>query len=329
MRWVILTDDHPPTPGGVATWTAAIARGLSASGDDVEVFARHRPGLPPGVRGVRGPSFGRYGGWWLRVAARRSLRRADAVLATTWPVAVGVAGTIGAPLHVVFHGSDLTRPLRPPPARVLDRARLWAVSGWLAEKVADRGRRAEVLPAPVEVAPPRLPSRGPERWAMVARAVPGKGGERFVRLVAEAGVDGLLIGGGPELSRWRRLAASLGARVRFTGEVPHARVAELLREADLALLLPRADGPGEGLGLSLLEAAAVGVPAVGCRTGGVPEAVGPGLLLDDPDDAPRSVAAIRAWWTPRRGEAQRAWLAEHHGVGRAVACLRAAVERRG
>src|SRR5690606_33991204 len=110
MRWVILTDDHPPAPGGVATWTAAVADGLRRAGDAVEVFARWRPDLPPEVRGVRGPSFGRRGGWWLRWAARRALPRADAVLATTWPVAAGLPA--GLPLHVVFHGSDLTRPPR-------------------------------------------------------------------------------------------------------------------------------------------------------------------------------------------------------------------------
>lgn len=323
MRWVILTDDHPPLPGGVATWTGAVARGLRRHGDEVEVFARWRADLPAEVRGVRGRSFGRWGGWWLRWAARLALERADAVLATTWPVATGLVGVAG-PLHLVFHGSDLTRPPRSPRAfrRVLGRAdHRWAVSSWLAERV-----QAEVLPAPVDVRAhaPRRADR-PERWGFLGRATPLKGGDRFVRLVAAAGVEGVMVGDGPELPRWRELAGRLGASVRFTGELPRHEVPSVLETLDLLMLLPRAapDGGGEeGLGLALLEGAASGVAAVGCAVGGVPEAVGPGLLLDDPDDVERSLAAIGDWWTPWRGGAQQAWLAAHHGVDRTVAALR-------
>lgn len=321
---MILTDDHPPAPGGVATWTAAVAEGLRRAGDAVEVFARWRPDLPVGVHGVRGPSFGRHGGWWLRWAARRALHDADAVLATTWPVAAGLPA--GLPLHVVFHGSDLTRPPVSARAlrRVMERARhRWAVSRWLAERGA-----AEVLPAPVDPRPgPRRRPERPWRWGLLGRATPLKGGDRFVRLVAEAGVEGVVAGDGPELPRWRALAERLGARVRFLGHLPREALPAVLDGLDVALLLPRpaADGGGEeGLGLALLEAAASGVAVVGCRTGGVPEATGPGLLLEDPDDAPASVAKILAWWTPDRGEAQRAWLARHHGVDRTVARLRGA-----
>src|SRR5690606_35625675 len=113
-----------------------VAEGLRRAGDQVDVFARWRPDLPGGARGVRGPSFGRWGGLWLRWAARDALARADAALATTWPAAAGWPWP-GAPLHVVFHGSDLTRPPVSPRAfrRVTRRAhRRWAVSRWLAAR---------------------------------------------------------------------------------------------------------------------------------------------------------------------------------------------------
>ena len=60
----------------------------------------------------------------------------------------------------------------------------------------------------------------------------------------------------------------------------------------------------------------MGVPAVGCQTGGVPEALGPGLLLLDPDDAERSAEEFRRWWTPERGEEGRRWARSHHGAQR-------------
>ena len=81
---------------------------------------------------------------------------------------------------------------------------------------------------------------------------------------------------------------------------------------------------GEGLGLCLLEAAARGAPAIGCDTGGVSEAVGPGLLLSDPDHP--DGAQINAWLSQAdRGEQARAWVTTHHGPGRSVAVLEGAL----
>lgn len=342
MRWLIATDDFPPLDGGVATWTAHIARGLCDAGDEVAVLARARPGLGAAadgqpfafpVIGLRGPSFGRHGGFYAGVAAWWHLRAGDSVLATTWNMATGLVRRcrgLDVPLHVVFHGSDLTRPPRDPKAfdRVCAGAtRRWAVSRWLAERLAERGHRAEVLCAPVDAGPPRASPVAPRRWIFVGRATPLKGGDRFVRYVAEAGATGVVVGDGPELPRWRALAAELGADVTFTGTLPLAEVRRRVAEADVAVLVPRADRDGsgaEGFGLALVEAAARGVAVVGCRTGGVPEATGAGLVLDDPDDVAAAVAAIRAWWTPERGEACRRHVAAHHGVARVVERLRTA-----
>lgn len=343
MRWVILCDDFPPLDGGIATWTARVAGGLHASGHDVLVFARARAGLgmdeaggplPYEVVPVRGPSFGRLGGWWMAAAAWTRLRPGDGVVATTWNLATHLVRRlrwVGAPLHVAFHGSDLTRPPADPRGfrRVCRNAeRRWTMSAYLARLLEGRGFRADPLPIPVDVAPPSersLPGR-PEHWGFVGRATALKGGDRFVRLVAAAGVHGTVIGDGPALDAWRGLARRLGAadRLEFTGRLPHGEVLRRLADLDLALLLPRAgpDGAGaEGLGLALIEAAAAGVATVGCCTGGVPEAVGGGLLLEDPDDVPASLSAIEGWWTPERGRACRAWVAERCGVGRTVRAL--------
>lgn len=328
MRWVILTDDHPPLDGGVAAWTRAVTRGLRSAGHEVAVFARERPGLPEDVVGVSGPSFGRWGGVWMAAAAWRAVARADRVLATTWPVATGFAGRMSAPLQVAYHGSDLTRPPRDPEAfrRVaLAADRRWVMSGFLAGLLEERGFEAHRLPVPVDPDPriARRPAE-PRRWVFVGRATPLKGGDRFVRLVEAAGAAGTVIGDGPSLQPWRELASMLRADVTFTGRLPHAEVRRRLRDFDLACLLPRPDIDGtgaEGLGLSLVEAAAAGVAPVGCRTGGVPDAVGPGLVLEDPDDIEDSLAVLRSWWTPARGGAARWWVGRRHGVARAVAAL--------
>ncbi|MCB9687361.1 MAG: glycosyltransferase family 4 protein [Alphaproteobacteria bacterium] len=317
----MLTDDHPPMAGGVAAWTGAVTDALVADGHDVRVFARHREDLEPiaGTRtvGVRGPSFGRRGGAWLGWRAMPSLARADRVLATTWPVAT-LAARMGLPLAVVAHGSDLAPRLVS--TAVCRRtfslsSRRFAVSRWLADRVPGG---ALVLPSPVDAAPhpARLDSG---TWAFVGRALRGKGGDRFVRWVARAGVRGLMVGDGPELEAWRRLARVVGARIRFTGALRRDEVRALISVVDLVCLPARAtpDGMEEGLGLVLLEAAAAGVPAVGTAVGGVPEALGPaGLVVEEPDDAGRAVAAIRAWWSRERGEQAWAWCRAVHGSHR-------------
>jgi glycosyltransferase involved in cell wall biosynthesis len=332
MQWLILTDDFPPCDGGVATWTSAVARGLVAAGDRVTVLARARPGLgavdADGVEVVpmRFPSFGRWGSVPLGVASLRW--RPDAVLATTWTVArvaAPLARARGIPLHIVAHGSDVTLGLNGAFDATVRDAQLWAVSEFLAVQVRSRGYRCRVLPAPVDALEAVRPRDRCAHWLFVGRATPRKGGDRFVRWVAAAGVEGTVIGDGPEILAWQSIAVECGARVRFTGRLAHAAVNQVYAAADLVVLAPRADTDGvgaEGLGLTLLEAAAVGVPGVGCRTGGVPEAVGPGLLVDEPDDAEACVAQIAAWWTPERGmDAYRA-LSAAHGVKRTVAALR-------
>jgi glycosyltransferase involved in cell wall biosynthesis len=162
---------------------------------------------------------------------------------------------------------------------------------------------------------------------MVARATPLKGGERFVRIVDAAGARGLVVGDGPALPRWKEIAQSVGADIRFTGCLGHKQTLAQIASLEVMLLLPRTDDDGsgaEGAGLVLLEAASLGVPGVGCRTGGVPEALGPGLLLDGPDDPIASAAQIRAWLSPERGRRAREWLASNHGTAKLANALRGA-----
>ena len=190
--------------------------------------------------------------------------------------------------------------------RVWRRAtRRLALSDHLVRVLARRGHPAVRLPAPIPIddTPPELRPRS-GRWGFVGRLTPQKGVDRFVRWVARAGVEGVVVGTGPMAAPLRQLAVKLGARVTFVGARSPGQIHALWPQLDLVVLAPRTypDGSGaEGLGLALLEAAGRGVAAVGCRTGGVVEAVGPGLILPDPDDDDRAVATIVDWWTPERG----------------------------
>lgn len=325
----------------------AIAQALDRAGHEVHVYARRRPGLavdqPFSVYPVNGPSFGTFGGIWLARRAWRHCQEADAIIGMTWPVSLGLAWALqdrDIPFHVIFHGSEITNP--PWTLRGFERVcrratHRWTVSDYLGEVLASYGFKAARIPIPLDTrtlcADP-LPPR-PEDWLYVARATSLKGGERFLRLMAaDEGSRGTIVGAGPALGAWKKLASGLGVgqRVVFRGSLPPEQMREVMEAHDLCLLLPtqREDGTGaEGLGICLLEAAVAGMAVVGCATGGVPEAVGAGLLLDDPDDSDGSLRQIREWWAAERGVECGRWVAEHHGADATVSALIEATLSRG
>ena len=323
MRWLVLTDDHPPTTGGVATWTARVVDGLRSRGCEVTVYARLREGLPPDVHGVRVPAFGRRGHLGMGWQARDALRQTppERILCTTWSVVP--PGLSGA--HVVLHGSDLTRPTHAPGRRrrVLGRSRVWAVSHWLRRRARQQlGVEATVLPAPVDIADEPAPPG--ERWLWMGRAVAGKGGERFLHWLDAAGASGDVLGSGPRLQAWAAAAQARGIDARFHGWRTGSDLLQRIRAGRLLALCPSPaseDHGAEGLGLVGLEALGQGVPVVGVPVGGVPEAVGPGLVVPEPDRPADVAMRIASWWTPERGREGWAWVRGHHGTHRTVTAL--------
>ena len=79
-----------------------------------------------------------------------------------------------------------------------------------------------------------------------------------------------LVGSGSQDSALKALSASLGLRrVAFTGPVAPARITTHYASADLYVQTPAVDN----MPLSILEAAASGLPIVSTRVGGVPALV--------------------------------------------------------
>jgi phosphatidylinositol alpha-1,6-mannosyltransferase len=134
----------------------------------------------------------------------------------------------------------------------------------------------------------------------VTRLHPYKGVDRMLESLPEIlrsvpGVRYLVVGVGPDLPRLQEMTARLGleARVSFLGRLTLPEILELYSLADLFVLLSREELPDvEGFGLVFLEAAACGLPSVGGRSGGIPEAVDEGKSgwLVDPSN-PREIAA--------------------------------------
>ncbi|MCK6504151.1 glycosyltransferase family 4 protein [Myxococcota bacterium] len=353
-RWLLVTGDLPPTfTGGVASWVDDLAGALVAGGDTVTVLGRAGRGgdrvaertwdlaRPYPVRRMWSRSFAQWQAWWVDLHGASLLRDADAVLFSTWPLACRLgprARARGLPVGVAFHGSDLTRLAAPSPAfrAAVDAATaLLPVSRFLAGELARLGAGpATVLPMPLPLVDEPAPSTGRRGLLTVARLTPLKGVDRAIRLAQALGEELVVIGDGPALPALR---AAAGPETRFLGRLDRAQTRAWYRACRACLLLSRTDtdgGGAEGLGLTLLEAMAQGAVAVGSGTGGVPEAVGTGLVLPDatldrlPLPAPAELDALRRLLDdPLAGAQAAAWVWAHHGPARARATLTAALER--
>ena len=129
----------------------------------------------------------------------------------------------------------------------------------------------------------------------VGRLVPGKGLETLLdalpRVTADAGVDVVLVGGGPLAAPLAAQARRLGIaeRVRFAGEVAHDDVPRWLAAADVVTL----PSVAEGFPNSVREALACGRPVVATPVGDIPRVVTPDVgRLVPVDDAASLAAAL-------------------------------------
>lgn len=158
------------------------------------------------------------------------------------------------------------------------------VSHELAGHLQTLAPRARIHPVPNVVdtetfAPANAPRpTGVPRLITVASLVPLKGHQHLIEAIASLRAGGRdvvvdIVGEGPLRSDLEHLAreSGVGDLVHFHGRKDKTEVADALRRAD-AFVLPSL---WENLPCVLLEAMAVGLPAVATRVGGVPEILGP------------------------------------------------------
>ncbi|MCW2607000.1 MAG: alpha-(1-2)-phosphatidylinositol mannosyltransferase [Frankiales bacterium] len=348
MRTLVVTNDFPPRPGGIQAFVHGLAvrqppgevvvlasdwRGAAAF-DAAQPFpvVRHPTSvlLPtPGVlRAAR--ELARAEGCdrvWFGAAAplgllARGLDLERSVASTHghevgWALLPGARqalGRIGRDVDVVTHLGEYTRRRL---ARAVPADKLVPLASGVDVEVfrpdaggAEVRRRHGLADRPVVVC--------------VSRLVPRKGQDVLVRALPALrrrvpGAALLLVGGGPDEGRLRRLAREHGveADVVLTGSVPWEELPAHYAAGDV-FAMPCRDRRGglevEGLGIVFLEASATGLPVVAGRSGGSPDAVrdgetgtlvdgtsvreverAAGDLLADPARAQAVGAAGRAW----------------------------------
>lgn len=144
------------------------------------------------------------------------------------------------------------------------------------------------------------------RWLLtVARLTRHKGIDTGLQVLSQLrsrypDVGYVVVGSGGDLPRLEAMAQDLGVsdRVRFLTDVPDRDLPGLYNSSEIYLGLSRQmEGNVEGFGISLVEAGACGIPVVGGRSGGIPDAVREGetgLLVDPgrPDEVSAVVAGL-------------------------------------
>lgn len=329
-----------------APWLAEQVRALAGTGVQVEVLCPS-PAEPGGdaverTRGVRvpvtyrstsaGPLDGTRAG--LALSTMRYDARLRAFLAGRrggfdllhahfgFPdayVACRVGASLGMPVVVTLHGSDVHAVLARPGAlgarvrRALSSARaLVCVSEDLAGAVrAAMPDHPAVMMIPngyddTLFAPGRDDAPRSGGFLFVGALRPVKNIQLLLEVyLSDSRLRALpltIVGDGPlraELES-RAAASPAGAGVRFTGVLPREDVAALMGAAH-ALVLP---SEREGYGMVAAEALACGTPVVGSAVGGLPgilagEAAGVLVPPGDRGALERAMLAVSAWPHPR------------------------------
>ena len=164
--------------------------------------------------------------------------------------------------------------------------RILVASQWMMAELQRHGVSAvqcERLAYPLEtpwlaVLPAR--SGPPARILMLARLVPGKGGDVLLRASARAQarlgrrLSLTIAGAGPELERLRRMAVTLGLEADFPGWIDARERRQRLQAADLVAVPSLWPEP---FGMAGIEGFACGVPGVAFAVGGIPDWLRPGI----------------------------------------------------
>jgi len=262
-----------------------------------------------------------------RVERLAELHRAELVI---WDPALPVghaAHWVNRPYAVVLHGAEVTVPGRLPGTRQLLRRVLRGASLVICagRYSAAEAERAAGHPLPTVIVPPGVdtdrfrPLDASERSSVrqelgipvdaplvvsVSRLVPRKGMDTLIRAASRLSeripdVVVAIAGSGRDRARLEGLVASTGAPVRLLGRVPDELLPGMYGASDVFSMSCRNRWAGleqEGFGIVFVEAAAAGVPAVACDSGGSAEAVADGetgLVVRRPGD-PLQVAEALA-----------------------------------
>jgi glycogen synthase len=326
LRVLMVTPRFPPYVGGVEQHVYEVSRRLTSSGCRVSVLTTDLTGEMPALEEVGGVTIRRVRAWPRRgdYYFAPGIYRAIIAGRSDWdvvhvqsyhtfvaPLAMLAARRVGLPYVLTFHGGGHSSRVRQLLRRlqwgmlgplVRDAARLVAVAGFEIDLYGAAHHvpreRFELIPNGVDVSfrPPAAPPRG-ALIASVGRLERYKGHQRILAAlpaILRRRPDARLwiAGRGPYERTLRKQAAALGVadrvEIRAIPAAERDRMASELGRAALVVLLSEY----ETHPLAILEAVALGRPALVADTSGLSELAERGLAVAIPlDSEPGEVAA--------------------------------------
>jgi phosphatidylinositol alpha-1,6-mannosyltransferase len=305
LRVLIITFDPPEGSGGIEGRAMAYTEGLVQRAIYVEVAAL-LPGQKQSVEPYMGARLTRLSssiselprtfGALVRMMEYSSLDSVFVLSGGLTPIGILVlilSHLTGRKSAVFFYGKDILQARKQPIGRIL-----LALSVLLAKRVATNSKyTAGLLPfrpqSPFTVISPGVDPNiafgqrevgrdlGSPRVLFVGRLVRRKGADLLLTAFGELrpelpGIRLEIVGDGPETGDLRSLAdkLKLGAAVTFHGALYGPKLWQRYAEASLFVMPSRQSAHDiEGFGTVFLEAGLFGLPSIGTRTGGIPEAV--------------------------------------------------------
>lgn len=369
-RWVVILnwrDRQHPAAGGAELYCEGIARELARRGRSV-VLVTSRPAGAAARESVDGYAIRRMGSWWsvyllALLWLGRHRRSVDAVIDSQngvpffSPLAVGARVPVVLLVHHV-HQDLFTSALRPmaarlarwlegPASRRVYRRRTVVVLSPSARTQVRRRLRFDgavrVVPTGADTLGVRWERAATPRIVVVGRLTAYKRLDSLIEAMAEVQrrlpeAELHLVGDGPARQELERRAGLAGARVVFHGRLPDSERNALLGTAWLTV----SASDGGDWAVSLVEANAVGVPALARRVSGLRDVVRhgqTGWLVDGSADG-LAEAIVRALVTvsdpavartlgerARRWAAGFTWERAADGVLQAMEIERTRVER--
>jgi phosphatidyl-myo-inositol dimannoside synthase len=326
--------EYPPVSGGIARLCAGIGQTLKRDRVNARVLTQGCDvSLPDAsLPEIRVDSRRPIREWrafrWLRKEMREPSKSHQIIICGVWYPEGLIAYLAGyRRLVILAHGAELLPPVdhwRRPLWNALQRFVLEnatlviANSEYTHQLVSSVASKAHVRTLPLAVDPDRF-APGDRKSAKTKLGVSGKrvlctvsrihhykAHDTVLRAIASLTPDEredlvyMVVGKGPYERALRQQAVELGieSHVRWLGFVSDEDLPEVYWASDLFVLCTR-DAPEEraveGFGLVFLEAQSCGVPVVGTRTGGIPDAIkdGEGGWLIEQDDCPKLTEIIR------------------------------------
>jgi phosphatidylinositol alpha-1,6-mannosyltransferase len=309
MSHLLVTNDFPPTHGGIQSYLHELWRRLPP--DETTVLTTAHPDAaawdreqPFRIERVSSTFLAPIPSTISRIdALAEEVDAALVLLDPAWPLGA-IGPRLARPYGVVLHGAEVTIPAHLPFVQLVLRATMRGAELVVAAGgyPARQGRFSAGRTVPTVVVPPGVdterftPLTAEQRVAArasfgidpdalvvlgVSRLVPRKGFDVLLQAAARAAEDAtnlcvVIAGDGRDRARLEQLAQALGTPTQFIGAVDDERLPALYGCADIFAMVCRDRWFGleqEGFGIVFLEAAACGLPTIAGFSGGSAEAV--------------------------------------------------------